>query len=252
MKEITCCFLFLSLTFYGFSQSAKSLENIQQRINEAQDQSFAQQKNLIAPVLEELSKNEAQPWLTYWKAYAAYQGSIYLMVSKDDAKAADVYIQKGLDALSARKELNSEEEALMGALYSFSISIKPGEAISLSGKARKHFNKALKSNPDNLRALFGLGRSDFYRPKEYGGGKEVEAYLLKALAAPDQLTEDANAPGWGRDEAYYYLASFYQREGRIDDAPIFAQGTISPISGYFTALYICCDLYFFYSTTLVV
>lgn len=220
MKVITCCFLFSFLSMAAFSQSKDLLLNIEERIQEAQDLSFANQSDKIAPLLAELEGSPPLEWLSYWQAYAAYQGAVYLMVSKDE-KGANAYAKKGIDYLSAKQNLNTEEYALLGSILSLSITFNPGETIGLSSKARKNYKKALKANPDNLRALLGIGRSDFYKPKQYGGGKEVESYLLKALAAPDQVLTDAEAPTWGRDDAYYYLAAFYGRESRIDDAKLY-------------------------------
>lgn len=220
MRVITCCFLCCLFSFTAFNQSNDLLLNIEDRIQEAQDLSFAHQSDKIAPLLASLEAGQPQEWLVYWQAYAAYQGAVYLMVSKNE-KGADAYAKKGINYLSAKENLNSEEHALLGAILSLSITFNPGETISLSSKARKNYKKALKANPDNLRAFLGIGRSDFYKPKQYGGGKEVESYLLKALAAPDQILTDAEAPTWGRDDAYYYLAAFYGREGRRDDAKLY-------------------------------
>ena len=220
MKEITCCFLLLLISFFAFAQAQDPLQGIEEQIHEAQDQSFAEQTDKLAPLIAELEEMESYEWLDYWKAYAAYQGAIYLMV-KEDHQGALAYVDKGISYLEEKDKLNDEEYALLGSFFSLSITFKPGEAIGLSTKARKSFNRSLKKNPDNLRALLGLGRSDYYKPKQYGGGKEAEAFLLKALAAPDQYSSHANAPTWGRDDAYYYLAAFYQREDRRDDAKLY-------------------------------
>ena len=220
MKEITCCFFLLLFSLMIFGQEQNPLQGIEEHIHEAQDQSFAEQADKVAPLLAKLEQMERAEWLDYWKAYAAYQGAIYLMVQKD-YKGGNAYAKKGLEILGQKSKLNDEEYAMMGSLYSLSITFNPGEAIGLSSKARKHFNKSLKQNPDNLRALLGIGRADFYKPKQYGGGKEAEAFLIKALAAPDQYSSHPNAPTWGRDDAYYYLAAFYKRESRNDDAKLY-------------------------------
>lgn len=220
MKEITCCFLVLLISLFSFGQAQDPLQGIEEQIHQAQDQSFAEQADKLAPLISKLEEMESSEWLDYWKAYATYQGAIYLMV-QEDQQGALAYADQGIAYLGKKDKLNDEEYTLLGSLYSLSISFKPGEAIGLSAKARKSFNKALKKNPDNLRALLGIGRSDFYKPKQYGGGKEAEAFLLKALAAPDQYSSHPNAPTWGRDDAYYYLAAFYQREDRRDDAKLY-------------------------------
>lgn len=220
MKEITCCFLALLISLSAIGQAQDPLQGIEEQIHQAQDQSFAEQADKLAPLLEKLEATESSEWLDYWKAYAAYQGAIYLMVT-ENSEGALAYVENGLAVLEQKDKPNDEEYALIGSLYSLSISFKPGEAIGLSAKARKSFNKALKKNSDNLRALLGIGRADYYKPKQYGGGKEAEAFLLKALAAPDQYSSHPNAPTWGRDDAYYYLAAFYQREDRRDDAKLY-------------------------------
>lgn len=220
MKEITCCFLLVLLGLATFGQAQDPLQGIEEQILAAQDQSFAEQADQLAPLLVKLEQMGSLEWLDYWKAFASYQGAIYLMVQKD-YEGGNTYAKKGLEYLAKITKPNDEEYAMMGALYSLSITFNPGEAIGLSAKARRSFNKALKQNPDNLRALLGIGRADYYKPKQYGGGKEAEAFLLKALAAPDQFSSHPHAPTWGRDDAYYYLAAFYEREDRKGDAQLY-------------------------------
>ncbi len=141
MRVITCCFLCCLFSFTAFNQSNDLLLNIEDRIQEAQDLSFAHQSDKIAPLLASLEAGQPQEWLVYWQAYAAYQGAVYLMVSKNE-KGADAYAKKGINYLSTKESLNSEEHALLGSILSLSITFNPGEAISLSSKARKNYKKA--------------------------------------------------------------------------------------------------------------
>jgi hypothetical protein len=58
-----------------------------------------------------------------------------------------------------------------------------------------------------------LANSDMYR-----GGKNVEKYLLKALAIKQAKSKDPYLPTWGREEIYGLLTSYYIKEKKFDKA----------------------------------
>lgn len=191
----------------------------QDRIDTAFINSFIQGEPQLTPVVEELEMiAEASEDRTagYWLAYAHYRSTIYHM-SNEQMDAAEEQVSQGLAVFEGRKDLTSEDDALVGTLIGMSIIFSPGEAMVLSAKSNKHFQDAIDKNAENPRAYLGLGRSDFYRPKEYGGGLVAEKHFQKALSLPAPASDDPQAPDWGRDEAFWYLAQFYQREGRTQE-----------------------------------
>lgn len=77
---------------------------------------------------------------------------------------------------------------------------------------------AVELDPENIRANFVYASNDFYTPEMYGGGKEAESYLLKALELPSQKVENTYLPSWGREEAYEMLIKVYIKAEKWNEA----------------------------------
>ncbi len=216
--------VFSSLFFLEtWAQPIPELKDIESCIESAFNQSFPDQKNQIRPIMEKLSpahQENASPWLIYWQAYGHYYEGIYLM-QMDQKDASEEVLEKGLELLDSKSEWSSEDHVLAGTIMGLMMSVSPGKVMSLSAKSSKHYSKALELAPDNMRVYLALGKSDFYKPKMFGGGKNVEEYLLKALKLDDKYTDDPNAPSWGREEVYGYLVRFYQRVDRLEEARLY-------------------------------
>ena len=199
------------------------LSEIEQTIFSAYGKSFQMQSDQIAGLITQLAaieKAEEKKTANYWIAFAEYRSAVFHMVVDQEKKSVEL-LDSAEQRLKAVKEPTSEDLALLGSVISLSINFKPDLAPILSSKANDLFVKALKLNDQNLRAHLGIGRSDYYKPVEYGGGNKVENALKTALAMPDQSFDAAHAPAWGKDEAYYYLASYYLREDRLEDAKFY-------------------------------
>jgi hypothetical protein len=135
--------------------------------------------------------------------------------------ASEKTIERAIDILEKAPNKNSDEFMLLGALTSFSINFYPGRAAVLSPQAKEFFLKSVELDKNNLRAYYGLARSDYYKPKEYGGGLVVEENLLKALSLNAKTSADPLAPSWGREDTYVLLINFYLREDRKQEATLF-------------------------------
>ncbi len=153
----------------------------------------------------------------YWQAYIHYKlGLSYLSEDKDKAKES---FHNAIEILEQIERPNSESYALGGTLSSTLISVSSDKAFGLSQDANKQFQKSLELSKNNPRAYLGLGKSDFYKPAQYGGGERVEEYLKKALSYyTEEEKSNEQGPTWGKEEVYYLLSAFYNRIERIRDA----------------------------------
>ncbi len=221
----------LFLLFAGYLGQSKAqvpdvLVNIQDRVDQAFNASFQAGPSELESIIQNLEEAQSQgahSYLAYWQAYACYYQAIYYMKSEDTRAEAQAANQKGLALLENLKDKNSEEHALLADLYSLSMSFNPDQVITIAGKRDKHIAKALQLDENNLRAYLSQGKSDFYTPVQYGGGKKVEKSLLKALSLPNTTQEEPYAPSWGRSQAYSYLVQYYLREGLQDKALIYCK-----------------------------
>jgi len=199
------------------------LETIEQDIADAFNQSFAKQTDLYTPLynrLEEAFEEPENPMITYWQAFICYRAGI-LQSALGQKDTAQMKVQQGIELLKSIEVPNSEHLALQGMLTSYSITFQGEMAAILSSKANVLYTKAQKLDDQNLRAYLGAGKSDYYRPKEYGGGLTVEENLKKALQLAKKSMEAPGAPTWGKDQAYLFLAKFYHREGREGEAKLY-------------------------------
>lgn len=231
MRQIHICIALVA----AVSLSAHARDTTwQQRIQSTFINSFADGEAQFAPIIEELEmQQEASDDMAvdYWLAFAHYRAAIFY-ISEGKNELSEEHINQAIWVFDDREDLSSEDHALLGTMLGFSISFSPGEAMVLSAKANKHLQDAIDKNPENMRAYLGMGRNDFYRPVEYGGGLVAEKHLQKALSLPASSAEDPNAPSWGRDEAFMVLASYYQREDRTQEAILTCKRGLKEFPGH--------------------
>lgn len=189
------------------------LDHIQTRINDAFIQSIMSRKTdgllSIKSDLQTLEKSHNNPLIKYWQGYLQYYHAIYHIQAGNKADS-EKEIEAGIDIMDHIKNKNSEDLALLALLQSFSIQFKSGmEAGAMSGKVKGNIKKAIKLDEQNLRAFYVAGSNDYYTPEKYGGGAEVENYLFKAIALPDQKIKSIYLPSWGKDSAYEMLIKWY-------------------------------------------
>ncbi|MEM9722742.1 MAG: hypothetical protein AAGA10_25980 [Bacteroidota bacterium] len=225
MKTLRMLAILVLLPFGLSAQELTRLDGIQASIEQALVESFPAQENKVAPIIEKLAKAHEEnpnPWNVYWQGYGHYYEALYFMKT-EQKEAGEKSLRAGIDLLEDQEKLSSEDHVMIGTLMGLLMGLSPGEIMTLSAKSGKHYQKAVKLGPENMRAYLALGKSDFYTPEEYGGGKKVEEYLLKALSLKDTYLDDPNGPSWGRPEAYMHLVQFYQREDRIDEAKLYCK-----------------------------
>lgn len=154
------------------------------------------------------------PLAAYWRGYIAYLQGIYLF-TKNNRDSSSMYIDKGIEVLKSRK-LSSESSALLGMLYNFSVQFSSNTMIPvISHKADSYFQQSLALDSNNLRSYLGMANKDYYTPEKFGGKKNVNHLLQKALTKPDRLDKDARLPSWGREQAYELLIRHNFESGRV-------------------------------------
>jgi tetratricopeptide (TPR) repeat protein len=202
--------------YYDYSAeslSALNLEKVQGRIYDSFVQSLMQRKEdpLVAMKKElgDLYKQNASPLIQYWQGYLQYYYSIYYIKFGDKANSEKA-INEGIEILDKISKKNSEDYALLALMQSFSVQFLSGiTAGSMSGKVKKNIAKAIKLDDNNLRAYYVAGSNDYYTPEKYGGGKEAEKHLVKAVGLPDQKSPNTTLPSWGKEESYEMLIKIY-------------------------------------------
>lgn len=212
MKKTTLFLFSLLISLIAFAQVNPN----QEKVDLAFGQSFVTSQDQLEPIIQEFKKNQSEN--AYWIAYAQLYQSIFFMETSQRDQASQS-VKKAITLLQSIDDKDTEDHALLGYILGYSIGLDPSGAARLSAKAASEYKEALKKDENNMRAYLGLGGSDYHMPVAYGGGEKVEEYLLKALSLNEKTVE--GGPSWGKNQAYYLLASFYKREGQDDKAKLY-------------------------------
>lgn len=215
-----------------------SLMNIQKNIYDAFVRSIMSRKvddlSSLDLTLHKLYSEKKQNLILYWISYLQYYKAIYYLQVKDD-ETAEKEIDKGVEYMENMEKKNSEDFALLSMLKSFSLQfVSPVKVPFVAGTVKKYGETAITLDTLNLRAYYVCGSNDFYTPEKYGGGKEAEKYLLKAISLPAQKVKNAYLPSWGKEEAYDMLIKLYMKKEKWDLAKKYYQKGIETFPESYT------------------
>jgi len=168
--------------------TSKAPEEIQQAIN----------------TLDRVGSAEKTKWEPYY--YASF-GYLMMAVSEKNGAKKDLLLDQAtaeIDKASAILLNDSEIVAIEGFIYMIRVSIDPAaRGQKYSGLAIQSFEKALKLNPENPRALALMAQMQFGLARFFNSGtteacatttKAVEKYVT--YTSPNPL-----APVWGKEMA---------------------------------------------------
>ncbi|MBX2875504.1 MAG: hypothetical protein KTR30_25530 [Saprospiraceae bacterium] len=208
-------------THYELVNADPKLANVEGRIYDSFVQGImsndTEQMEAIGEQLAQLYQERKHKLIQYWRAYLQYYTAIYYVQAGDEAKSEKACDQ-GIAWLKALSDKNAEDYALLAMLQGFGIQFKGMRAMFISGAIKRNLKKARALDPDNVRVQFVSGSNDYYTPAKYGGGKEAEKYLLKAISLPAQRTPNEMLPSWGLQEAYEMLIKLYIKAERWEEA----------------------------------
>lgn len=229
-----------AINYFSQIEQVKSdtlLVNIQGKIYDVFVQSLMSKDNKalleLSNSLVELNKSKKQNLILYWRSYLQFYSSIYYL-KKGDKKTAEKEIDKGIDWLDDMKNKNSEDYALLAMLQGFGIQFKGMKAMFISGEIKKNAKTAIALDSTNLRAYYVYASNDFHTPEKYGGGKEAEKYLLKAISLPAQKIKNDYLPSWGKEESYEMLIKLYIKREKWDLAKKYFQEGIKEFPDSYT------------------
>ena len=150
---------------------------------------------------ERIGNVNQDEWLPdYWAAYSYAMASYYL----PDVAAKDQYLQKAEDLVAGIKQGKANDELLVleAFLAQSRMNVDPQNRFATYGsKANLLLEQALEINPENPRIYNLKGRSIFYTPEQFGGGKVAARPLLELALAKYGAFNLASAihPSWGED-----------------------------------------------------
>ena len=173
--------------------------------------------------LEEPKLNRA----FYWRGAAEFHRLLNLLGQKQDAaakKAASEAMSRTIGALEQALSLDpndAESHILLSTVYGMSISESPVRALWLGKRVMDHRSRALKLAPENERAYYLMGMSDYYAPELLGGKAEGLTFLLKAEHLYDvqrNSARDPLEPRWGYGSCLTFIGKTSQALGKPEQA----------------------------------
>lgn len=153
----------------------------------------------------------------YWLAYTLYQLSIERQRAGrvEDPQAPLERAMTVLDEITPR---DGEAYALHAMAAGLNLQFVPRQEIMIAiGEVNASLGQALALDPDNVRGLYANALSDWNTPPEFGGRQRAEAYLRRAVAAPEEPSRPL-APTWGHDLAHALLVEILLETDRADEA----------------------------------
>lgn len=193
------------------------LINIQNKIDTEFSKSFVNRSIKKLDEIDAELEKSSLPISKYWQAYTKYNKAIYFISNRNNEESEKL-TEEAIKLLENSSK-SSESYALLGTVLNFSIQFKSAITVGIVGsKAKKNFNKSIELEPKNLRGYLGLASLDYYTPEKYGGKKETEKYINKALEQPDQPINNPILPSWGRNLAYEIIIKFHIEKGDKEKA----------------------------------
>lgn len=196
-------------------ESNSILHGIQAKIDQAFMKSIPSNSDAslvaLASQLEKEYTTKSEPIIQYWRAYLSFYQSIYYLETGSKEKSEKV-LNQGMQLLEDIPSKNSEDYALLSMMQGFNLQFQGMNAMFMARAVNKNIMYALSLEEDNIRANYVYASNDYYTPEMYGGGQEVETYLLKALSLEEQKEVSDILPSWGKEEAYELLIKHYIRK----------------------------------------
>lgn len=185
-----------------FASDGKYMEAMQKNIMAVYtSQSIADLQNTVN-ALDRIGVAEKTKWEPYY-----YEAFGYLMMTNketDNAKK-DTYLDQSTAALDKAKAIlpdDAELISLEGFIHMMRISVDPAtRGQKYSSLAMQAYNKALKINGDNPRALALMAQMQLGTAKFFGSST-ADACAMAAKAQEKFATykrENPLAPQWGRE-----------------------------------------------------
>lgn len=169
--------------------------------------------------LVSVHKSAQSPATLLELAVASY-GLVGVCMGNQNEEKAKLYLgqsEKYAKAALKIKEDWPEAHALLGGIYGFKIAFAPMKGMWLGPKSDKHVAKAMKMDPNSIRAWYQKASSYFHTPAMFGGNvaKSVEHYA-KAVSLYE--AKDCLDDNWEYLDALAWLGQAYHKNGQIPEA----------------------------------
>ena len=203
MKKLLFILTITLTTSAVFAQSAKYNDAMTKTLTEMDTLRLADQFMAIANKFERIAMVEKNMWLPYY--YSALARCTAVFMYNDNAKTDAILdvAEKHAKIADSLQPKNSEVLVLRSMVLRGRIMVDPmsrGQSLGMQGMML--MSEAMQIDPTNPRAYYMLGRSLFYTPPQFGGGKDQGCEMFTKSKANYAIFKPASAlhPNWGEDQ----------------------------------------------------
>ncbi len=203
MKKLLFILTITLTTSAVFAQSAKYNDAMTKTLTEMDTLRLADQFMAIANKFERIAMVEKNMWLPYY--YSALARCTAVFMYNDNAKTDAILdvAEKHAKIADSLQPKNSEVLVLRSMVLGGRIMVDPmsrGQSLGMQGMML--MSEAMQIDPTNPRAYYMLGRSLFYTPPQFGGGKDQGCEMFTKSKANYAIFKPASAlhPNWGEDQ----------------------------------------------------
>ncbi|CAM4285190.1 hypothetical protein EWU23_11200 [Cytophagaceae bacterium 50C-KIRBA] len=215
--------LIVLLTTLLFPALSWAQENM---FHEVQKISWKTHKDSLQKIITYMNNHPSNDYYyLYWTAYAHYMNYFnYKLSIPAEEKKAHQCLEQASKILSQITKPNSETMALQSLIDGLKLNFTNIFLLPIkAGKVGKLAERAIDLNPKNPRAYYALAIYDFYTPKMYGGRKQVESNLIKAISLSTIVAENSKEPQWCIIESYLFLIRYFKEENQKNKAQHYLQ-----------------------------
>lgn len=202
MKKITLMLALILTVKLTFANDGKYMEAMQKNIMAVYtSQNIADLQNTVN-TFDRIGTAEKTKWEPYY--YEAF-GYVMMTNKETDNTRKDAYLDQATAALDKAKAILSDDAELLsleGFIHMMRVSVDPANrGQKYSSLAMQAYNKALRVNADNPRALALMAQMQLGTAKFFGSST-AEACAMATKAQEKFATyknENPLAPQWGRE-----------------------------------------------------
>jgi tetratricopeptide (TPR) repeat protein len=202
MKTLVLTITILFSSFQIFANSAFE-KAMRKNLDNLKSAKTLEELVEVANSFERIAANQPNEWLPSY--YCAYT-NVRISNLQKTPQAKDDYLDKAqthLDnALKTQKD-DSEITALQGFILMMKVSVDPANrGQTLSPKVSAIFEKAIKLNPSNPRALFLIANWEYGMAKFFNGDTSNACRnIIRALELFESEAKGEFDPAWGKEMA---------------------------------------------------
>lgn len=200
MKKTILLFLLLTVSVFVNGQDPKYMKAMEKNVTMIDSSQDPLTITTAGNAFERIAVANPKEWLPlYYQAFC----SVVSSMRQDSPSKIDEMLDKAEALINKADELspnNSEIVVVQSWITSMKIGVDPmtrGQKLGPAAAALSE--KAIQLNPENPRAHFLKGSSLFYRPEQWGGGKDKALPVLETAMEKFKAAKNENAivPHWG-------------------------------------------------------